>query len=264
MAQLAGTRSLIDGRGARLRERTTTCVDAAAQGGQPILEWLADRLPESHRSPRLGERLYAGALWHGLDDDTSARAGARRGCARPPGRGRRAHAGDGRSASTSAGGEPIMTTSALPSTRWLDRRPCSDDTVLPAHAGGAGAHHATSSGSTTWWRSLTSTCGSSRCPRSTEASQLPTAMRPDRSSPRACRPTSPSPRPRSAGRPSGSPSFYREYNGVQLHGLAIHEAMPGHVLQLAHAQRLESRRRRCAGSGAAASSSRAGRCTPRS
>ena len=35
-------------------------------------------------------------------------------------------------------------------------------------------------------------------------------------------------------------SFYREYNGIQLHGLAIHEAMPGHVLQLAHAQRLAS------------------------
>jgi uncharacterized protein (DUF885 family) len=35
-------------------------------------------------------------------------------------------------------------------------------------------------------------------------------------------------------------SFYREYNGVQLHDLSIHEAIPGHVLQLAHAQRLES------------------------
>jgi hypothetical protein len=35
-------------------------------------------------------------------------------------------------------------------------------------------------------------------------------------------------------------SFYREYNAVQLHDLAIHEAMPGHVLQLAHAQALQS------------------------
>lgn len=32
-------------------------------------------------------------------------------------------------------------------------------------------------------------------------------------------------------------SFYREYNAVQLHDLTIHEAFPGHVLQLAHAQR---------------------------
>jgi uncharacterized protein (DUF885 family) len=32
-------------------------------------------------------------------------------------------------------------------------------------------------------------------------------------------------------------SFYREYNGHLLHNLAIHEAMPGHVLQLAHSAR---------------------------
>ncbi|MFY9330374.1 MAG: DUF885 domain-containing protein [Candidatus Nanopelagicales bacterium] len=32
-------------------------------------------------------------------------------------------------------------------------------------------------------------------------------------------------------------SFYREYNEVLLHELTIHEAMPGHVLQLAHARR---------------------------
>ncbi|HET7902422.1 MAG TPA: DUF885 domain-containing protein [Candidatus Nanopelagicales bacterium] len=29
-------------------------------------------------------------------------------------------------------------------------------------------------------------------------------------------------------------SFYREYNGRMLHNLTVHEAMPGHVLQLAH------------------------------
>jgi uncharacterized protein (DUF885 family) len=32
-------------------------------------------------------------------------------------------------------------------------------------------------------------------------------------------------------------SFYREYNGHMLRNLAVHEAMPGHVLQLAHAAR---------------------------
>ncbi|MDP2013173.1 MAG: DUF885 family protein, partial [Actinomycetota bacterium] len=31
-------------------------------------------------------------------------------------------------------------------------------------------------------------------------------------------------------------SFYREYNGVQLHDLTVHEAFPGHVLQLAHSR----------------------------
>ena len=32
-------------------------------------------------------------------------------------------------------------------------------------------------------------------------------------------------------------SFYREYNAVQIHDLTIHEAFPGHVLQLAHSSR---------------------------
>jgi uncharacterized protein (DUF885 family) len=32
-------------------------------------------------------------------------------------------------------------------------------------------------------------------------------------------------------------SFYREYNAHMLHNLTVHEAMPGHVLQLAHARR---------------------------
>jgi uncharacterized protein (DUF885 family) len=33
-------------------------------------------------------------------------------------------------------------------------------------------------------------------------------------------------------------SFYREYNARMLHNLTVHEAMPGHVLQLAHSRRL--------------------------
>ena len=32
-------------------------------------------------------------------------------------------------------------------------------------------------------------------------------------------------------------SFYREYNAHMLHNLTVHEAMPGHVLQLAHSSR---------------------------
>ena len=32
-------------------------------------------------------------------------------------------------------------------------------------------------------------------------------------------------------------SFFREYNDHMLHNLTVHEAMPGHVLQLAHARR---------------------------
>ncbi|UCG50589.1 MAG: DUF885 domain-containing protein [Candidatus Latescibacterota bacterium] len=37
-----------------------------------------------------------------------------------------------------------------------------------------------------------------------------------------------------------STSFFREYNDFMLHELTIHEAMPGHYLQLAHANRFEA------------------------
>jgi uncharacterized protein (DUF885 family) len=36
-----------------------------------------------------------------------------------------------------------------------------------------------------------------------------------------------------------SASFYREYNARMLHNLTVHEAMPGHVLQLAHSRRAQ-------------------------
>lgn len=47
-------------------------------------------------------------------------------------------------------------------------------------------------------------------------------------------------------------SFYREYNGHMLRNLTVHEAMPGHVLQLAHAARHRgsTRVRRALASGA--------------
>jgi uncharacterized protein (DUF885 family) len=47
-------------------------------------------------------------------------------------------------------------------------------------------------------------------------------------------------------------SFYREYNGHMLRNLTVHEAMPGHMLQLAHAARHRgaTRVRRALASGA--------------
>ena len=44
-------------------------------------------------------------------------------------------------------------------------------------------------------------------------------------------------------------SFYREYNTAMVTNLTVHEAMPGHVLQLAHARRHPSRVRAVLGSG---------------
>ena len=47
--------------------------------------------------------------------------------------------------------------------------------------------------------------------------------------------TSPSHPPRRGWSQARVHSFYREYNAHMLHNLTVHEAMPGHVLQLAHA-----------------------------
>ncbi len=58
-------------------------------------------------------------------------------------------------------------------------------------------------------------------------------------------------------------SFYREYNRHMVHNLMVHEAMPGHYLQLAHARRFAGSTRVGPRSGRARSS-RAGRSTPRS
>lgn len=44
-------------------------------------------------------------------------------------------------------------------------------------------------------------------------------------------------------------SFLREYNALSLHNLTIHEAMPGHFLQLAHANRYPGRLRSLLSSG---------------
>ncbi len=46
--------------------------------------------------------------------------------------------------------------------------------------------------------------------------------------------------PPAAWPPERRESFYREYNQAMLHELTIHEAMPGHFLQLAHDARFDS------------------------
>jgi uncharacterized protein (DUF885 family) len=46
--------------------------------------------------------------------------------------------------------------------------------------------------------------------------------------------------PPAAWSPERRQSFYREYNQAMLHELTIHEAMPGHFLQLAHDARFDS------------------------
>jgi uncharacterized protein (DUF885 family) len=49
--------------------------------------------------------------------------------------------------------------------------------------------------------------------------------------------------------PAQTDSFLREYNSRSIHNLTVHEAMPGHFLQLAHANRYPSKLRAVLSSG---------------
>ena len=239
IAQLNGTRQLIETE-ARELAGDDAVVARAVRAVEEFVGWLDDRRPEATRSPRLGERLYAGALWHALDDsitpdevvsdardhlvqiDEQLRETAREylGADADP------DADDGeqvREALRRVADEWCVTNdSVLPLMRdALERTtefvrqfglvtvPDVEVRVIEMpeiHRGVAVAY-----------------CDA---PGPLETADVATYV--------AVAPT-----------PSGWDedrvrSFYREYNGAQLHDLAVHEAMPGHVLQLAHAQQLRT------------------------
>jgi hypothetical protein len=235
MAQLAGTAVLIDS-DARALARDDRATDRARDAVLSLGDWLGERLASADRSPRLGERLYSAALWHGLDDGTTSAE--------------LLHAAEGHldlvdTALREAAAEYLgLATADRNDVRVaLDevarRSPVTDESVLAIVA-----------------EALERTTRFARehdlvdvldldvrivempeihrgvsvaycdAPGPLEQAHLPAYVA-----------VAPTPSGWDAGRVA---SFYREYNSVQLHGLTIHEAMPGHVLQLAHAQHLSS------------------------
>ncbi|MHB1164974.1 MAG: DUF885 domain-containing protein [Candidatus Nanopelagicales bacterium] len=233
--QFRGTGALIRGDAARLAG-DDSLVQAAAAAVEGFEEWLAARLPESQRDPRLGPDLYAASLWHALDEDTAAdtlladavgqldRVGAelRELAARYRGV---AHADDidvREALAEVASSAPVTDATVLPlmeaalarTTAFVRREglvtvPDLDVRTVEMpeiHRGTAVAY-----------------CDA---PGPLEESEVATYVA-----------VAPTPAGWDAERVA---SFYREYNGIALHGLVAHEAMPGHVLQLAHARTLES------------------------
>lgn len=235
VAQLEGTRTMIDGPVRALADEDVL-TDAAAQHVGDFADWLKDRLPESQRSPRLGATVYEATLWHSLDDDTSAddllddarthldvvNERMRETAARYLGVSaaddetvREALAEVARSAPVTDGTVLGLMDDALRRTTAFVRDhdvvgiPDIDVRLIEMpeiHRGVAVAY-----------------CDA---PGPLESSTLPTYVA-----------VSPAPTSWDADRIA---SFYREYNGIQLHNLTVHEAMPGHVLQLARAQQIDS------------------------
>ncbi len=208
-----------------LRSHVEPARQAAAEALAQHVAWLHAALPDAHGDPRLGEQRYAAKLWHTLDDESTPDAVLIR-----------AESDLMRIEEELAelAGGPTKVRAML--DRLADEAPVDDTTVLPLCAEALAE-------ATEFVRSeqlvsvpddavriiempeihrgvAVAYCDS---PGPLESSELPTFF--------AVAPT-----------PAGWPvervrSFYREYNGHQLRNLTVHEAMPGHVLQLAHARR---------------------------
>ena len=233
VAQLQGTAALIDG-DVRALADDEVAVERARGAVTEFATWLEERLPTAPRSPRLGERLYAATLWHSLDDDVTATellsdaygqldlineqmaeaAAEYLGIAQPTpvDVARVLDQIAEQSSVTDATvlglvGDALERMTGFVRDRDLVEVPDLDVQVIEMpeiHRGVAVAY-----------------CDA---PGPLERAPVPTFVA-----------VAPTPSSWSADRVA---SFYREYNAVQLHTLTVHEAMPGHVLQLAHAQRL--------------------------
>ncbi len=232
MAQLSGAIALIDGQVADL-VGDAGLVRSASAAVSRFVEWLTERLPDAHRSPRLGERLYSAVLWHSLDDAVT-----------PPelleqaeqsleviGARMRVVAGEYLGESPDADGVVERALARVASTATA-----SDATVL-------GIVDEAMNRSLTFVREHDLVSIPETDVRIIEMPEIHRGVAVaycDAPGPleqgNAATFVAVSPTP-SDWSPERVESFYREYNAVQLHDLTIHEAFPGHVLQLAHARR---------------------------
>ena len=240
IGQLTGTRAVVtDAIGEQCAVNETDLpagVDAAVAAIDEHIAWLNEQLPVSTRSPRLNQRIYAGVLWHSLDDATSANHLLREA---------EAHldevTGRMREAAAEYLDESVHADRVV--RRALERVAAeavvTDSTVLPLVR--EALEHATDFVRD---RELVSIPQ-----QDTEVIEMPEIHRGvavaycDAPGPleEASVPTyvAVSPTPESWDQERVA-SFYREYNAMLLHDLTIHEAMPGHVLQLAHAARAQT------------------------
>jgi hypothetical protein len=204
-------------------------ADSAAAALEEFADWLADRLAEADgtglagREPRLGRPLWEARLWHTLDTDLPAAEILRRAWANLD--------RVGEELRELAGGQPVraaldglavehpddssivdLAKVAMAETTDFVRAqelvslvddPCLIE-EMPEFARGVSVAY----------------CDP---PGPLETADVPTFY---------C--IAPTPAGWSAERVE---SFYREYNDHMIRNLTVHEAMPGHFLQLAHARR---------------------------
>jgi len=240
IAQLQGTRQVISDAIPQAAQAgglsTPAGTDAALDALDTHLAWLTQATAAATRSPRLNQRTYAGVLWHALDDATNANhllrdaeehldrvtEQMREVAAEYLDESTHADKVIRRALDEVAQSSPVDDASVLDSvtealtstTRFVRDRelvtiPDVETRIIEMpeiHRGVAVAY-----------------CDA---PGPLESAPIPTFVA-----------VSPTP---SDWDPARVESFYREYNSTLLHDLTVHEAMPGHVLQLAHAARVQT------------------------
>jgi hypothetical protein len=203
--------------------------EAAAAELDAFAEWLKQKLDTADRDPRLGRRLWEARLWHTLDTELGARTVLERAEAnlervsaelaelaggRPIREALAAAAADVPDNDTIVELAKVSLDEATAFVREHDLVTLIDDPLvimeMPEFARGVAVAY----------------CDP---PGLLEPAELPTFF---------C--ISPTPTDWSAERVA---SFYREYNTHMLRDLTVHEATPGHFLQLAHARRFRGRTR---------------------
>ena len=217
-----------------LADRVQPVRQEAVRALQEFVDWLRARLEApagNTREPRLGRRLWEARLWHTLDTELSAAevlSRAEANMARAGGLLREACA-------EYSGGPATDATVRAVLDRLADDRP--DDTTI------VGVAKACMDEATAFVRShdlvslVDDPCeilempefsrgiAAAYCdaPGPLETARMPTFF---------C--ISPTP---AGWSPERVVSFYREYNNHMMHNLTVHEAMPGHYLQMAHSRR---------------------------
>lgn len=215
----------------RLAERVGSAREAALAALTEFVDWLRGRTGESGRDPRLGRPLWEAKLWHTLDTPMTAAELNRRAWAALESVTDEMH----EVAATMTGGPPGDNTVRAALAAAADRRPDSGSIVELARTALA---EATAFVDQFELVSLLTD--------PIEVREMPEYQRGvagaycDAPGPMAegVMPTVYAIAPAPADWPASRvESFYREYNDDMMRNLTVHEAMPGHYLQLAHARR---------------------------
>ena len=228
LQRLAGFDAVLD-EIARLGPLDADTVDAARDALAAHGAWLAARLPESRRDPRLGVRLYSAAVWHHLDEEIAPVQVLEMA---------EAHLDQVTAQMREAAAEYLGESGRSPD---LVRRALAEATPVRAQdvvrttreAIARATHFAREHDLLTLPDEDIVVGDMPRIHRGVAVAYCdapgPLELDPGRTSIAVAPPPE-------GWAPERVASFLREYNADLLHDLAVHEAMPGHAVQLARAR----------------------------